>query len=511
MSTRGQWVTGRHLWRRWPWNVVLAVLVLALVGGTVTWALWPEDTSCADGVRRVGADRSCVGVTDGSFHFSDNLAAVSDLIHTQNAEVDQDTRSFVSIVYLMSLVPGPKDTNTPDSVRHEIQGAYAALYEKNNTRGSGDVPRIRLLLANCGSTDEQRDAALEEIRSRIGPQHIVAVAGLGTSTDATARMIGKVTGSTESGGLQLGAVGSVLSADTLATIPGLVRTAPTNTDEAAAAAAFLKQRPNTGLKVMVIQDARSDDQYTHTLGKAFLSVFPKERLAGQVEQYDSSQEGVATAFATRMANLCAVNPDVIYFAGRGVDLPSFLAPLKNRPCSDHKLIVLSGDDASQVAQAAGFDEIKETLRSGTVRLLYTGLAHPEAWDKRPDAYAWEVRQGASTFGALGYYRAKFPLEALDDGQAIMGYDAVSTAVGGAREVGVSPESHGRVTGSQMIQIWQSLHGVKAVGGASGYISFANDGSPEDKAVPVIEIGPDGKVHTLAVSSRTGTPFISTKR
>ncbi|MCM2430218.1 ABC transporter substrate-binding protein [Streptomyces sp. RKAG337] len=510
MSTRGHWVTGRHLWMRWPWNVVLGVLVLALVGGTLTWVLWPEDTSCADGVRHVGADRSCVGVTDGSFHFSDNLAAVSDLVHTQNVAVDEDNRSFVSIVYLMNLVPGPDDTNTPDSVRHEIQGAYAALYEKNNTLGGGDVPRIRLLLANCGSTDEQRDATLEEIRSRVGPQHIVAVAGLGTSTDATARMIGKVTGSTESGGLQLAAVGSVLTADTLASIPGLVRTAPTNTDEAAAAASFLKQPPYAALKVLVIQDARPDDQYSRTLGKAFLAAFPKERLVGQVEQYDSSQEGVATAFTTRMANLCAVKPDVIYFAGRGVNLPSFLAPLKNRPCSARKLIVLSGDDASQTAQAAGFGEIKETLRSGTVRLLYTGLAHPEAWAKRPESYPAGPTDNAGTLGAQGYYRTTFPLEALDDGQAIMGYDAVTAAVKGAREVGGSPESHGRVTGSQMIQIWQSLHGVKAVEGASGYISFANDGSPQEKAVPVIEIGPDGLVHTLAVSSRSGTPFIPKK-
>ncbi|MDJ0344084.1 ABC transporter substrate-binding protein [Streptomyces sp. H10-C2] len=505
MPTRGQWVTGSRLWIRWPWNVVLAVLVLALAGSTVTWVLWPKDTSCAAAVRQVGADGQCVGVTDGSYHFSDNLAAVSDLIRTQNEAVDKDGRSFVSIVYLMPMIPGPKDTTTPDSVRHEVQGAYSALYEADNKLGGGDVPRIRLLLANCGGTDEQRDAALEEIRGRIGPDHIVAVAGLGTSTDETARMIGKVTGDPESGGLQLAAVGSVITADTLAKIHGLVRTAPTNADEAAAAASFLKQPPYAGLKVLMVQDARADDQYSRTLGAAFLAVLPSERLAGQVEQYDSSQDGVATAFATRMANLCAVKPDVIYFAGRGVDLPSFLAPLKNRPCPDRKLIVLSGDDASQVAQAAGFDEIKETLRSGTVRLLYTGLAHPEAWARRPAAFPAPVTGASGTLGRKGYFQATFPLESLDDGQAIMGYDAVTTAVVGARLD--SRTSNGRVTGSRMIQIWQSLHRVDAVHGASGYISFGNDGSPQDKAVPVIEIGADGLVHTLAVSSRTGTPFV----
>jgi len=109
-------------------------------------------------------------------------------------------------------------------------------------------------------------------------------------------------------------------------------------------------------------------------------------LTGQIEQYDSSQQGVGTSFATRMANLCAAEPDVVYFAGRGRDLAHFMSPLRTRPCADRKLIVLSGDDASQAATTAGFNEIKDTLESGNVQLIYTGLAHPGAWTTRGSAY-----------------------------------------------------------------------------------------------------------------------------
>ncbi|MFI1962770.1 ABC transporter substrate-binding protein [Streptomyces pathocidini] len=513
----GSWVRNRPWWARWPWNAMSAVVLLTLVAGALVWLLRPEDTSCATGVDRVGSgpEAQCVGITDGSYHFGDgtketgeNLDQVSELIHEENASIERASKeqggpSYVAIVYLMPLIPRPGDTNTPDSVRHEVQGAYTAQYEANHSDKYGDSPKIKLLLANSGSTDEQRAAALDRIRERIGPEHIVAVAGLGTSTDATEKMTRTITASEADGGLQLAATGSVLTADTLSKVKGLVRVAPTNSDEAAAAAALLQRKPFADKRVLVIQDSRPDDQYTRTLGEAFLKAIPKKRLAGNVEEYDSSQEGVASAFKTRMSNLCAAEPDVVYFAGRGVDLPRFLAPLKDRPCTDRQLVVLTGDDASQSAQASGFDQIKETLRSGNVRLLYTGLAHQGAWEQRKDAYpGWAVQ----SFREKGAYRSEFSEETLDDGQAIMGHDAVLTAVSGVRLAARASEANGRVTGSQTIQIWKSLHGVESVKGASGLISLSNDGSPARKAVPVIEIAPDGTVRTLDVSASSGTPL-----
>jgi hypothetical protein len=224
-------------------------------------------------------------------------------------------------------------------------------------------------------------------------------------------------------------------------------------------------------------------------------------LTGEVEQYDSSQEGVATTFRTRMANLCAARPDVVFFAGRGVDLTHFLAPLKDRPCSERKLVVFSGDDASEPANAAGYEQIKETLRTGTVRLVYTGLAHPGSWQKAKDAFPGSAVQ---SFEKGGRYRSAFPGEPLGDGQAMMAHDAVLTAVSGIR-LDVS-DVGGRVTGSEIIQRWTSLHGLRSVKGASGLICLGNDGSPQYKAVPIIETEPDGTVRALGVSASSGTPL-----
>lgn len=500
--TDDRWPRTKPWWQRRRWIAAATVFALLLAVGIVLVLRSPDD-SCAPGVRMAGPDRQCVGITDGSYHFSDDLAGVSELIRAENAKIIGS--DFVSVVYLTPLLPSADGTATADSIRHEIEGAYLAQQQADETNTYGDAPKIRLLLANSGTSADQRTAALAEIRSRIVPDRIIAVAGLGTSTDAAVKMIGGVTGDTAQGGLQLGAVASALTADTLGAVNGLVRTAPTNTDEAAAAASFLSKPPYAALKVMIVEDVRADDQYTKTLASAFLKALPKGRRVGQIEQYDSSQQGVATAFATRMATLCAARPDVVYFAGRGVDLAPFLAPLRTRSCAERPLIVLSGDDASQAAQAQGFNEIKDTLKSAKVRLIYTGLAHPGAWTAHGVSYP---PAAVSAFrDAHGPFASAFPVETLDDGQAIMGFDAVLTTVVGARLASQSPGINGRVTGSEMIQIWKSLHSVQAVPGASGYISFDEVGSPTDKAVPIVEITATGAVVTLTVSAASGTPFV----
>lgn len=51
----------------------------------------------------------------------------------------------------------------------------------------------------------------------------------------------------------------------------------------------------------------------------------------------------------------------------------------------------------------------------------------------------------------------------------------------------------------------TLYGASAVPGASGLISLDSHGNPVNKAIPIVELSPDGQVRTVEVSSRTGTP------
>lgn len=493
----GPWDPPRPWWRGWR-GVTALVAVLALLGGGLYALLKPPGTGCATGVARRGPDHSCAGLTDGGFAFTADLAPLSTLIRTENQRV-LDTAAkpggapWVSVVYLLPMVPGEDSTNTADSIRHELEGAYTAQWEANHTHSQGDSPQIRLLLANPGGSDEQRTYALTQIEAQRTAQHIVAVAGLGTSTAATRASILRLTQE------NIAAFGSVITADDLSDIPGLVRVAPPNADEAVAAAAFLA-KATPGAKVLLVEDRRAGDLYSSTLADEFSKSYPAGQLIPEPMDYDSSKSDVSTYFTKQMANVCLDQPDVVFFAGRGVDLPRFLAPLAQRNCAAQKpLTVISGDDASQVEQSAGIDEVKDALRLGKIRLLYTALAHPDAWTESPQSYS---PTAIAPFLGGGEFVTAFPHESLADGQAIMGHDAVLTAVTAIRAAASGGD---QVSGSDVMQMLTALNGAGTVPGASGLISLDKHGNPVNKAIPIVELTPDGQVNTVAVSSRTGTP------
>ncbi|MFF5568186.1 ABC transporter substrate-binding protein [Streptomyces sp. NPDC012623] len=491
---------------RWRY-VAIGIALLLLVGAGAGWLLRPESTDCAEGVKRVEAGDAtrCVGLTDGAYPFTEDLRVLFRLVEQENREVDEEAASggtpYVSVVYLMGMSPGPGDSKNTESVRHELEGAYTAQHEANARRAQGDTPRIKLLLADIGNLPEQSAYTLGQVRARLDRDRIVAVAGLGTSLTDTRDMVARLNS------WDIASFGSVITADALERSDGLVRVAPPNADEAAAAVQFLGTGAYAEAKVLIVKDSNKDDLYTRTLAEKFGAGFPKGRLAAvEPMQYDSSKTQLATYFSNQMANLCLEQPDVVYFAGRGRDLPDFLAPLSERQCSRSELTVLSGDDTSQVLQADGFNEVKQSLLKGNIKLVYTGLAHPGAWTKAPRFFD---ANAIGPFLTGGTFRTAFRDDKLDDGQAIMAYDAVRTAVKAIRKAVPLENSNQKIERKDVMQNLSLLYDANAVAGASGWISMKNNGSPRDKAIPIIEIDGSGSTTALAVVSGSGrgTPYV----
>ncbi|MCC9307242.1 ABC transporter substrate-binding protein [Kitasatospora sp. RB6PN24] len=487
-----------------PWwlrrtGITAMAAALALVGTGLYFGLRPASTSCGDGVARRGADHECVGLTDGShdFTFSPDLKTVIGKIATEDHAVTTGSTPWVSVVYLLPMVPSADGTSTADSIRHEIEGAYIAQYLANQRNTNGDAPKIRLLLANPGYDKEQRDYALAQIEAHRARDRIVAVAGLGTSTTNTRDTIDRITGD------GLAAFGSVITADGLTPTHGLVRVAPPNSDEAAAAAAFLQSyfKDQPAAKVQLVRDAVQGDLYSGSLADQFTKSYHAQLLPHDMV-FDSGEKDVSTNFANQMAGLCQNRPAAVFFAGRGIDLPQFLGPLSQRQCVDQQLIVIAGDDASQVTQSAGRDEVEKALRLGNIRLLYTGLAHPDAWKLAPRVFS---PAAIEPFTAGGEYTRQFANEELFDGQAIMGHDGVLAAVVAIRAAVSASTPPDQVTGSSVIQMLTALYGPTAIEGASGLISLDNDGNPMNKAIPIVEFKPNGQVVAVDVSSSTGRP------
>lgn len=243
----------------WPLHVVRRVALATAAALTLVAALWlgvgwlqERQARCADGVVEQGPDHECVGVSDGSYVFAPHLDAVSAKIEAENRRVlaHADKDPYVSVAYFTSFTTSAADSNSAEGVRHELQGAYLAQYRHNQ----GDLaatPKIRLLIANPGSKSAHWKHTVDAlIARRDSPDRLVAVAGLGPSTNENLAAIKRFS---ENG---IAMVGATMTASDIKDINGFVRIAPTNEDQAYAGAGYLKRRGvATGV---VIQDVAGE-------------------------------------------------------------------------------------------------------------------------------------------------------------------------------------------------------------------------------------------------------------
>jgi ABC-type branched-subunit amino acid transport system substrate-binding protein len=471
--------------------VALVLLVGAGVGGwrAATYLesrCGGDDFRGVDGVQRA-ATGECVGVTDGQVIFSEDLRSVEQRIEMENNRVHGGGQAYVSIAYLTPMTLTASDADTPESLRHELEGAYTALYRENNTRGPGYTPQLRLLLANDGSGGAQWSVAVDDIEQRQkSSDHLVAVAGLGPSFDTTWLAIRSLS----TAGIAM--MGATMTANDLISPKDLARVSPTNTDEANALVNYTRGRSGVHT-ALIIQSTDSSDRYAQTLGTGFQEFQDHTHysLVGQrIQQYEP--ERAASDFGQIMANICAAHPDVLFFAGRGRELPALLSALSSRPCPDTPINIITGDDASTMP----VDEVVTTALGRGVTLTYATLAHPMEWDTplAPSGQANNYRDFSDQ------YRKLFGTEPLDDGQAIMAYDAVLAVSTAVHHIARSNMTPGDVAGE-----WKLLNQSNSVPGASGLIGFKNDGTPENKAIPLVQLLQTGQVRFLQVSWPCGSP------
>ncbi|AXE84133.1 bifunctional serine/threonine-protein kinase/ABC transporter substrate-binding protein [Streptomyces sp. Go-475] len=486
----------------------LAVLATLFLTGDVPPSTPSAVLPCAEGLTALGEGRMrrCVGLLDADASparlrssSSRAVAPVLERIAAENRRVvaaaaEPGGRPFVSMVYLTPITQEFDGSGAMEAVRRDLEGAHLAQLRTNGRLGARqDGPAVRLLFGHTGGTAEQRNHAVGQVLGARRAQRIVAALGLGGSTAASQDMVEELT----AGGLP--AFGSVLTADSWAAVPGLARVAPTNADQAAAAVQHLSAGALARARILFVQDVAPGDQYTSTLAQQFRARIPAERLVrAEPTLFDSSRSG-AGDFRARLADVCAVRPDVVYFAGRGTTLPRLLTVLAARPCKDHRITVMSGDDTMMVRHTNGFGarDLADVLGKGRIDLLHTGLAHPRAWEVAPEAFDLKL---AAPFRD-GTFTDTFGHGDLEDGRAVMMYDALLTAARAVRETPAVPRP-------SVTDVHRTLARLREKGplpGASGWIALGGDGAPKDKAIPVLRIAPDGRTTAVTVTSADGRP------
>ncbi|RSS43489.1 ABC transporter substrate-binding protein [Streptomyces sp. WAC08241] len=480
-------------------SLVTAAVVLGLGGYGVVRLTTPEDRSCAAGVERPAGSEECVGVNGDGHDFGiGELGPIARAIGVENAALGPDDHVTVALLLPLTSTDGGMRVK----VRHELEGAHAYQYRANH-ESNDELPKIRLVLANTGKGNAHWRATVDRlIAMKDSADRLRAVSGVATSSTEVREAVTALTGA------GIAVVGTTITADDIANspgnerFPGLARVSPTNGDEAKALAHFGRV---DATKALLVQDTRGGDHYTDTLKAAFAATLKNSPHAPELftSPADPNEEGTtANTFRQITHLICDSRAETVFFAGRHTQLRQFINALGARGCTDRAFTVLTGDEGSYLGADAKLD--RKALRSRlTVR--YAALAHPDAWVPA------EGRKVPATGGSPTAYetflgditRGTKQPPALTDGQAIVAYDAMATAVHAIRQA--TPQGARHPAAADVAAQWPQVKGSLRVEGASGWICLDNYGNPYDKAVPIVELAPDGSQRFVQIAWPEGQP------
>lgn len=456
--------------RRFQALALPVVLIAASLSG---WIITRGLSYCGPSVQRQYGD--CIGVTDGSYVFDTELATIERQILLENQQVEHSSRPYVTIAFVASMTRQQgQDTLTP--LVHELEGAYLAQHTANRNSSPSD-PLIKMSLANMGNGEGWKTIVDQLIGKTVSTDHLVAVTGFEQSTEET-----------RSAALTLAAHGiPMVTPDITASsfnnqsIHGFFSVVPDDSAQAAALVAFANAK-----NPVIVTSTDNNSQYTSSLAQAFQHDLAVRSLA-DVELYAPAPLE-DTRFTQIATDVCAVNADAVFFAGRGTDFAQFVNAMANRICVDHKLTVLTGDDAEWLDHA---DEIPRL--DANMRVVYSALAQPGQWTANVPA---SQNRSVIAFRAFeeAFTQQSFSPSALDDGLAMTAYDAVLTLSAATRSAEPQLPST-----SSVLQMLLGLHGDNSVAGVSGVINLDDEtGRPVRKPIPLVQLDPDGRTSTISL-------------
>lgn len=455
----------------------------------------------------------CVGITDGTYQFDPGykqLDEVEDKIKAEDQKVQASAsaskKSYVSVAYLLPFPENQKNSTKQSSIvpiksaAEELAGAYSAqMYANAHSVENIWGPQIKLLIVNNGANGEGYRIADHYIESDVKSQNLVAVAGIGVSLKQT---VVEVNSLAKSG---IPVFGSDISSDDFDHINNMVRVTPSNSAMVSALLEYLK---NKYRNAFLVQGKGANDSYVKTLRSDLPHFAGGNNGIMQSQEYDSSvgEEGVTNRLGEIAQAVCASHAQVVLFAGRGEDLGAMLSSFGNEgQCvnpnnRDGKTAIVTGSDVTNL-------QLTSAMKAGLkyVDLYYGGEVIPGEWNNGTCAREASAigQTGAGNFAQTYPFGRQLPVQ---DGVAMVGYDAMLTAASATRLAdadGKTVPSPSGVAGEL-----SALQGKQdSVPGASGPISFANYANPNPKDVnnrsnparkvfPILQLLPSGEAKLI---------------
>ncbi|MBB5075181.1 ABC transporter substrate-binding protein [Nonomuraea endophytica] len=411
-----------------------------------------------------------VPLTDDPTAFGDDLTEVMERIRRENAEVERKhPDAHVTIVALLPMSGEVSEISmSRQTIRHGLQGIYLAQLWRNRLEQA--PPYIRVLVGSNGPGDWA--ATFADLERRAAGERIVAVTGLGASTESTRRSVADLSER------YYGMSAAVITSDEFGPFKGLARVAPLNSDQAKAVLR-LARHINPKLRATVVKDRNRDDSYSKTLGDHFT----RELTDKEVEEtltFDAGAGSPGTVLGLNAERICTSEANTVLYAGRADHLPALMAGLsRHAECADRGITVISGDDVAELARP-----VKQPMWGDqAIRLFFTALAHSEGVTQTGGPVIADMKKRFDDV-TPNAYNVLYPKEPLDDGMAIVHHDAMYLAIRAVEKfAGELP------TGRDIASVLTS--GTLTVAGASGPFTIGDGGDPVGKNIPVLQLGPDG--------------------
>ncbi|MFC3996852.1 ABC transporter substrate-binding protein [Nocardiopsis sediminis] len=484
-------------------KLIAAAAVVLLAAGAVLYAV--PHLRCGNiwaDIRVLGDDGECVGTTDGSHVFDPDFTDIQARIAAENERVAGEVEGgadAVRVALLTQLTPTQESAMSPDQVLSSLEGAYVAQWRANHSRAIGDrTPLVQLVLANEGSRQEHWEPVVDRLVEMASeePVPLLAVVGLGVSVQSTSDAAGRLSDN----GIPM--VSAVASADGLndSARRGLVRVSPSNTDFVTALRGYTEAHDELETGILVY-DQNAPDLFVSTLTDAFEAQMadftqgiPPQPFSGTA----LDESPTPTLFASAAQNICQTEADMVFYAGRGVDLAGLVEALHTRSCVREPLTVFFAETGLSLRED---EQMRGQLAEGNLTIVHAAASDPD-WGAggargEPDGLAGFTEAYTENVGDT--------TGRLTNGYAMAHHDAVMTAVQAirlySREGGEGGDDPLRAEGARGALF--RLNAGNVVRGATGDLSFSatRDGDPGGKPVPVFEIpGPgEAPAHDLYIT------------
>jgi hypothetical protein len=439
-------------------------------------------------VMHEGAARECVGITDGAYPLikgNPAFAGVLSKIRLEDQWVDRQADKgavYVSVAYLLPISATGAGVEPVSTQAEQLQGAYTAQWYANRHNLQGTRPLIKLLVASSGTQAAQWRHSDQFIEQDVTSQHLVAVAGIGVSLATT---IAEVKQLTRDG---IPVFASSITSDKFDNITNMVRVVPGNAQDVSAILKFVWPEASSAI---LIEDTNQTDSYDETLVHEFHDGFAGDGhsiletlsydTTGEVSTTDKIGQQVGSTIGQMITNICTSSAHLVLFAGRGQELAELFSDLSTSCQTTTPITIVTGDDVTDMPPVS--------QAPTNVTLYYAGEASPAEWQQGSGPLFANGQRGFAQF--LHAFTTQFPGVLDNDGDAMIGYDAMLTSITAIRLAGPESPSPGAV-----IRKLSLLQGSGQVLGASGPIDLAADytlstvgSNPVNKVVPILRWSP----------------------